>query len=130
MRESAATKADRLLTCGRLTVEWLDASTIRATCRGDSGENYRAGYDPDAGWHSRVLSVGWRARSESRRPVPVGGEAVRQSSTLTISDGGVGVSNGDLRSFGFRPAQTQRVGVPRQLPQPRLSGCASPPEGG
>ena len=50
MRENAEAKAVRLLTCGRLTVEWLDATTIRGTCRGDSGEVYRVGYEPDTGW--------------------------------------------------------------------------------
>jgi uncharacterized Zn finger protein len=57
-REDAGTKATRLLNCGRLTVEWIDASTIRATCRGDSGEVYGVGYDPDAGWHCTCPSFG------------------------------------------------------------------------
>jgi hypothetical protein len=50
MRENASSKADRLLTCGRLTVEWIDASTIRATVRGDSAEVYRVGFQPGRGW--------------------------------------------------------------------------------
>jgi uncharacterized Zn finger protein len=50
MRENADAKAVRLLTCGRLTVEWLDTVTIRAICRGDSGEVYALGYSPDRGW--------------------------------------------------------------------------------
>jgi hypothetical protein len=50
MRENAERKAERLLVSGRLTLDWLDASTVRATCRGDSGEVYRVAYAPDAGW--------------------------------------------------------------------------------
>ncbi len=50
MRENAERKAMRLLVSGRLTVEGVDTSTIRATCRGDSGQVYRVGYEPHAGW--------------------------------------------------------------------------------
>lgn len=48
-RESAADKGRRLLVEGRLTVEQagpaLTRFPIQATCRGDSGEVYRLGYD-------------------------------------------------------------------------------------
>ena len=47
-RESAADKALRLLTEGRLMVREVNADTgwVYAQCRGDSGELYNLGHDP------------------------------------------------------------------------------------
>lgn len=48
-RESAALKARRYLTEGRLLVLRVDGPIIRAACRGD-GQVYRLGHDPRHGW--------------------------------------------------------------------------------
>jgi uncharacterized Zn finger protein len=45
-RESAAVKGRRYLTEGRLTVEHVVHDVVVASCRGDSGETYKLGYDP------------------------------------------------------------------------------------
>ena len=58
MAEGAAEKAKRLLAEGRLTVEKVDNGLIFATCRGDSGEVYRLGWDPRASE--------WRCSCEAR----------------------------------------------------------------
>ena len=51
-RENAAAKGRRYLTEGRLTVERVDGDLVGASCRGDSGETYRLGYDPaQQEWH-------------------------------------------------------------------------------
>jgi hypothetical protein len=51
MREDAATKARRLLTEGRVSIEIAAVSEpfLGATVRGDSGEFYACGYELDAG---------------------------------------------------------------------------------
>jgi uncharacterized Zn finger protein len=49
VREDAATKGRRLLTEARLTVEHIDARTIMASCRGDSGAIYHVRYN-GAAW--------------------------------------------------------------------------------
>lgn len=49
-RENASAKGRRLLAEGRLLIEVVDGQKIRASCRGDSGEVYRLGHDPAAGW--------------------------------------------------------------------------------
>jgi uncharacterized membrane protein len=46
-RENAQEKALRLLTSGRLRVTKVDGNLIEAECRGDSGEVYRLGHDPN-----------------------------------------------------------------------------------
>lgn len=52
-RESAATKARRLLPEGRLMVRRVDPEKglglVWAQCRGDSGEVYDLGHDPNNG---------------------------------------------------------------------------------
>lgn len=51
MRENADGKGRRLLTEGRLTVEFRGHADITlATCRGDSGEVYDLGFDHNRGW--------------------------------------------------------------------------------
>jgi len=40
-------KAERLLISGRLRVLRVDGNLIAAECRGDSGEVYQLGYQPD-----------------------------------------------------------------------------------
>jgi uncharacterized Zn finger protein len=47
-RESAAMKGRRYLIEGRLTVERVERDLVIASCKGDSGEVYRLGYDPEA----------------------------------------------------------------------------------
>ena len=48
-RESAADKGRRLLVEGRLIVERVERTgLVVASCRGDSGEVYKLGYDPGA----------------------------------------------------------------------------------
>jgi uncharacterized Zn finger protein len=44
-RESADVKGRRLLVEGRLIVDQVLGRKVIATCRGDSGEVYRLGYD-------------------------------------------------------------------------------------
>jgi hypothetical protein len=45
---SAESKAHRILTEGRLTVERVDGGAVVASCRGYSdGEVYRLGFDPN-----------------------------------------------------------------------------------
>jgi uncharacterized Zn finger protein len=46
MSESVEARGRRLLTEGRLTVEKVDRDLAIASCRGDSGEIYRLGFDP------------------------------------------------------------------------------------
>ncbi len=46
-RENASKKAERLLTSGRLRVLQVEGNLIVAECRGDSGEVYQLGYQPD-----------------------------------------------------------------------------------
>ena len=46
-RENATMKAQRLLLSGRLRVTRVDGNVIQALCRGDSGEVYRLGHDPE-----------------------------------------------------------------------------------
>ncbi|MBA3565235.1 MAG: hypothetical protein H0W31_00080 [Actinobacteria bacterium] len=46
-RVNAAEKAKRLLTSGRLRVLQVEGNLIVAECRGDSGEVYQLGYQPD-----------------------------------------------------------------------------------
>ncbi len=48
-RENAAAKGRRLLAEGRLTVDLVDGRKVIASCRGDSGDVYRLGFDPRAG---------------------------------------------------------------------------------
>jgi hypothetical protein len=52
MRESASSKARRLLTEGRIRI--TGANTVEpflaATVRGDSGSIYEVGFEPDGGW--------------------------------------------------------------------------------
>jgi uncharacterized Zn finger protein len=45
-RENAAVKGRRYLVEGRLTVHQVDGDRIAGSCKGDSGETYRLGYDP------------------------------------------------------------------------------------
>lgn len=45
-RENVDDKGRRLLVEGRLVVERVQGELIVATCRGDSGEVYRLGFDP------------------------------------------------------------------------------------
>jgi hypothetical protein len=45
-RENAASKGRRLLAEGRLTVDLVDGRKVVASCRGDSAELWRLGYDP------------------------------------------------------------------------------------
>jgi hypothetical protein len=45
-RESAAAKGRRYLVEGRLTVERVHNDLVVASCRGDSAETYKLGYDP------------------------------------------------------------------------------------
>lgn len=52
-RENTHDKARRLLTEGRLEVERRDGAVIVASCRGDSGEQYRLGHDPARAPHWR-----------------------------------------------------------------------------
>jgi uncharacterized Zn finger protein len=47
-RESAVVKGRRYLSEARLTVERVDGDLIVASCRGDSGETYKLGFDPGA----------------------------------------------------------------------------------
>lgn len=51
-RETAADKALRLLTEGRLMVQSVDPDSrlVVAQCRGDSGAIYRLGHDPRGEW--------------------------------------------------------------------------------
>lgn len=49
-RETALRRGVRLLTQGRLVVAWVDRESIRARCRGDSGEMRALGFDSDRGW--------------------------------------------------------------------------------
>ena len=44
-REDAATKGRRLLAEGRLVVDAVIGDAVTATCRGDSGEVYKVGYE-------------------------------------------------------------------------------------
>jgi uncharacterized Zn finger protein len=44
--ENAADKGRRYLTEARLTVERVERDLVVASCRGDSGETYRLGFDP------------------------------------------------------------------------------------
>lgn len=46
-REDAKTKGKRLLLAGRLRVTRVDGNCIVAECRGDSGEVYELGHDPN-----------------------------------------------------------------------------------
>ena len=47
MRENIETRAVKILTERRLTVERIGSGgLIVASCRGDSGEDYKLGYDP------------------------------------------------------------------------------------
>jgi len=57
-REDAQTKGRRLLTEGRLVVEAVDGRKVIASCRGDSGAEYKLGWDP------RTRS--WRCMCEAR----------------------------------------------------------------
>lgn len=50
MRESAQTKAVRLLTEARLAVIHVTRNRVRAACRGDSGHVYKLGYEFGT-WH-------------------------------------------------------------------------------
>jgi hypothetical protein len=49
VRESAASKACRYLAEGRLTVERVDQTIVRASCRG-SGAVYQVSWSPDSSW--------------------------------------------------------------------------------
>ncbi len=49
-RESTESKGRRYLTEGRLTLSLVAGDVVQAACRG-SGEVYRCGHDPAAGWH-------------------------------------------------------------------------------
>ena len=46
MRENIETRAVKILTERRLTVERVANGLIVASCRGDTDETYRLGYDP------------------------------------------------------------------------------------
>ena len=50
-------KARRLLGEGRLTVRSAGPEGVRASCRGDSGQLYRVGYQPGA-WHCDCPALG------------------------------------------------------------------------
>ena len=51
-RGSAETKGRLLLTEARLVVSCVDGDLITASCRGDSGEVYTLGHDPQRGrWY-------------------------------------------------------------------------------
>lgn len=47
IRENAHDKSKRLLLSGRLRVTRVDGNIIVAECRGDSGEVYHLGHDPN-----------------------------------------------------------------------------------
>lgn len=49
-RESAHDRGRRLLVEGRLILDYVDGSDIRATCRGDSGEIHRLGHSGGTWW--------------------------------------------------------------------------------
>ena len=49
MRENIEARAVKILTERRLTVERVHTGLIVASCRGDSGEDYKLGYDPIRG---------------------------------------------------------------------------------
>lgn len=49
-RETAATKAERYLTAGRVIVRRVDADVIESTIRGDSGVEWSCGWSPSSGW--------------------------------------------------------------------------------
>ena len=56
MRESAERKGRRYLTEGRLIVQRVDASGIRATCRG-GGAGYSLGYE-NGRWNCQCPALG------------------------------------------------------------------------
>ena len=50
-RENTHVKGRRLLVEGRLEVQRIDARSVSARCRGDSGELYKLGYYEEGGWY-------------------------------------------------------------------------------
>lgn len=61
MRENVDARARRLLTEGRLVVEFARDEVVAATCRG-SGTFHRVGHDPEQGWHCTCEAGGFRRR--------------------------------------------------------------------
>lgn len=57
-RESAEAKGRRLLAEGRLTIDRVNGDLVVATCKGDSGAEYRLGHDPTNGQ--------WRCTCEAK----------------------------------------------------------------
>lgn len=58
-RESRDAKATRLLTSARLSIDLVDqeTKTVRARCRGDSGEWYELGYERGRGWYCNCANI-------------------------------------------------------------------------
>jgi hypothetical protein len=57
VRETAAAKARRYLTEGRVIIEHLHPGEVTATCRGD-GAIHRVGWRPSTGWWCNCESHG------------------------------------------------------------------------
>ncbi len=55
-RENAQDKGRRLLAEGRLVIDAVIGDAITASCRGDSGEVYRVGYER-CGWYCRCPAL-------------------------------------------------------------------------
>jgi uncharacterized Zn finger protein len=73
-RENAEAKGRRYLTEGRLTLERVDASGVRATCRG-GGVIYDVAWAPGDGWSCSCPARGRCAHRVALELVVVRGES-------------------------------------------------------